>query len=390
MQATSISRNISLGFAQILLWGGSFFILSILATPIMEETKWTQPMVYGALSFALAIAGLISPCLGRLIQYKFGERIMLYAGVLMGLGLAIVGLSVNYLMFLAGWFILGIAMGMGLYDALFATLGWKYGKSIGKSIVYITLISGFAPTVSWFLVSRSLTFFDWRTTCLIYAFVLVSLVYVLHKFAFKLSLAGDGQQKAELDSAISKSSSPVGASVYYMLLANFTIGSVLMTGISLHLIDILLDKSFSFKVAIGMASILGPSQVVVRMIDLFFPKLGPQKTAVLSGVAIGVGLMLLQAQGNWIYAGILVFGMGNGMRSILRATLPMAIYGQTDYASIVGRLARMPLVAQAATPFSAAYFLSSFGSSNFVYILIILALVNLLLALIIKKQTIKI
>ena len=237
---------------------------------------------------------------------------MLYAGVPMGLGLAIVGLSVNYLMFLAGWFILGIAMGMGLYDALFATLGWKYGKSIGKSIVYITLISGFAPTVSWFLVSRSLTFFDWRTTCLIYGFVLVGLVYVLHKFAFKLSLAGNGQQKAELDSAISKSSRPVGASVYYMLLANFTIGSVLMTGISLHLIDILLNKSFSFKVAIGMASILGPSQVVVRMIDLSFPKLGPQKTAVLSGVAIVVGLMLLQAQGNWIYVGILVFGRPGG------------------------------------------------------------------------------
>ena len=47
------------------------------------------------------------------------------------------------------WLLLGLGMGLGLYDAAFAALGRIYGDSARKAITGITLIAGFASTVGW-------------------------------------------------------------------------------------------------------------------------------------------------------------------------------------------------------------------------------------------------
>ncbi|MFC6999941.1 MFS transporter [Rufibacter roseus] len=380
----SISKNVALGLAQILLWGGSYFILSILVEPIMQETGWSYQMVYGCLSLSLLISGLLLPRIGKIIGENEKNFVLPYAGAIMALGLTIIGLSDHYLLFLAGWAIIGVAMGMGLYDALFASLGKSYGMATSKVIVQVTPIASLAPTISWFLVSLLLSNYGWRSSCFIYAAILLVTIFPIHRFALPLAAGNTGKQPPLNDNkAISHK--PFRSKVYYLLLVNFTIGAVLTTGIIIHLIDILLDKGMAMATIVGAVAFLGPSQAGVRVLELLFSKNKPAKTAVISGVVTLLGILLLLLNPNFAILGIILFGMGNGMRSILRGTLPLAIFGQEQYAAVVGKLARMPLIAQALTPFIGSFLIAQYSATVFLFTCCLLALINIMLFLMVPK-----
>ncbi|WKW46891.1 MFS transporter [Myroides sp. JBRI-B21084] len=381
-----ITKNIALAVAQIVLWGGSFFILSVLADPIMKETGWSHQMVYGVLSLSLLVSGLVSSKIGKTINEREKDYILLYSGVVMALGLTIIGLAQQFWIFILGWIIIGISMAMGLYDALFALLGKRYGREANKSIIQITLISGFAPTVSWFFVSHLLHYVDWRTACFIYTFVLLISVFPLHRFAFQATenVTNKTSEKVVTESV---STDLFRSKIFRLLLAYFTIGSMLMTGIVVHLIDILLSNEMHLATAVSIAALLGPSQVGVRVLDLVLPKKTAETTAVISAIAIFTGLVLLLISPKIAFLGVIVFGLGNGMRSILKGTLPLAIFGQKGYAVILGKLAGLPLIAQAVTPFIGGFVIQQFNSSVYICLLAVLALVNIILVVLVKKLT---
>lgn len=377
-------KNFSLGFGQIILWGGSFFILSLLADPIINETGWSHPMVYGALSFAMLISGLIAPKIGMYIQLGWGKQILKFSGFVMALGLILLGISSSFTLFSIGWLFIGIGMGMGLYDPLFATLGKKYGTKAKTSIVQVTLISGFTTTVTWAFVSFCTNGYGWRNACFIYAAVLALLIFPLHQYALgkKDDLYQDTlKNKIDNSSLVKIYKTPV----FKILLCYFTLGSVLMTGMYLHLIDFLINKGLTMTEAVAISALLGPSQVGVRVLDLILPKKTPIETAVISSIGISIGFCFFLCTPKVAFLGIVFFGLGNGMRSILRGTLPLHIFGQENYAPILGKLARLPLIAQALTPFLGGLFIQFFDISSFLYLLCILAVLNIVLVLGLRK-----
>jgi MFS family permease len=153
-----------------------------------------------------------------------------------------------------------------------------------------------------------------------------------------------------------------------------------------HLIDILVSNHLSMPVAISLGALLGPSQVGVRVLEIVLPKRTPVKTAVFASLAIFFGLLLLTLQPGVAFLGIICYGLGNGMRSILRGTLPLWIFGSGNYATLMGKLALPPLVAQAATPFIAGFFIQHFGTQMFVVALGGLALVNVLVCIMLRNS----
>ena len=288
-----LSSSFMLGLAQILLWGGSFFILTILAEPIMKDTGWSQQYVYGSFSLALMVSGLLSPKIGKFIHSLDKNIMLLYAGVVMGVGLITIGLAQNIYFFILGWAIIGIAMSMGLHDALFASLGKKYGMQASQFIIQITLISGFVTTIIWPILTYLVSTYGWRTTCFIYAIALIVFIVPIHY----LTIYTNGRAesiKNDLNKLEGESRSvSSNKSVYYLLLINFTIGSILMTGLYVHLIDILTNKNISLKEAIGISALLGPCQVGVRVLDIIFSKKTPIVTAVISSILVFSGLLIL-------------------------------------------------------------------------------------------------
>ena len=158
-----------LGIAQILVWGGSFFILAVLADPVVRETGWSRQWVYGGLSLGVLVSGLLAPACGRLIARQGGRTLLSLSGLGVAAGLVLMASAQQLPVFLLAWVVMGIGMAAGLYDALFATLGTCYGTQARSAISGITLVSGFCTAITWPVAAFLVSHLGWRGACLAYA-----------------------------------------------------------------------------------------------------------------------------------------------------------------------------------------------------------------------------
>jgi len=362
---------------QILLWGGSYFLLSVLSAPIRLEMGWSYQFVYGALSVALMVSGFILPRIGRIVQQGVsGEGFLLFAGWVMAVGLFMLSYATHAFGFLCSWLIIGIAMGMGLYDTLFASVAQRYGALTTKAIVFITLLSSLAPTLSWYLLSQFLAYFSWRETCQLYAVLLLLLVTPIHALAFRF--AGDRVSNAPPDEGDTPQASAAvkPSHLQRLLTSHFVLGSMLSTLIVVYLIEILTHQGITMSAVIGIAAILGPSQSGARLIELCWRRISPFHLSQVSAALLVVAVGLLALGPAFALVAVLLFGIGNGQRSILRGTLPYAIFGRTNYALWIGKLGRWPLIMQGITPLVGGYVVQYFGIPLLLYCALALALGN--------------
>lgn len=363
-----------LGLLQILVWGGSFFLLAVMAAPIMAETGWASQWVYGALSLGILVSALLAPTTSRLIARFGGRPVLAGSGLAVAAGLLVMASAHALPWFLLGWVVIGVGMALGLYEALFATLGAVYGDKAGSAITGITLISGFASTLTWPLVAFSIEHLGWRSTCVAYAAVLVLTVAPLY---CRVLPAGVG---IALGSKAGKASEDrVDPWVYWLLTAIFAIGAVLMTGMSVHLVSILQGEGHSLAAAIGFAALLGPSQVASRVLQMFARKRHPVWTALISVVLVAVGLSLVTLAPVATAVGLVLYGTGNGLRAIVRGLLPLALMSPANYVLLMGRMSLPSLIGQAATPLVGGYLLQVAGPMAVLGGMTGLALVNVLL-----------
>lgn len=367
-----------LGIGQILVWGGSFFILAVLADPVVQETGWSRQWVYGGLSLGVLVSGLLAPACGRLIARQGGRTLLSLSGLGVAAGLILMASAQHLPLFLLAWVIMGIGMAAGLYDALFATLGTCYGAQARSAITGITLVSGFCTAITWPIAALLVNHLGWRGACLAYAAVLLLTIWPLYRHALPAPVIAT-QAPRPLQTA---PTAPVNRALYGVLCALFTLGAVLMTAISIQLITLLQSLGYGLATAVALSACLGPSQVGSRLIDLVNRNGHPLWTALASVVCTAAGLLLVTLGPSVVWVtvvGLVIFGAGNGLRAIIRGTLPLALWSPTEYAAILGRMARPALLGQAATPLLCGYVLEHQGPQAVLGLLCLLALVNVAL-----------
>ncbi len=373
---------ITLGFVQILSWGGSFYLMAVMANPIVAETGWSQQWVYGALSLGMLVSGLLAPLSGRLISRSYGRLLLAGSGAVMALGLIIMGLSHNLLLFLFAWLVIGIGMAMGLYDALFATLGTLYGGQARGAITGITLISGFCTTLVWPGIALLIHWLDWRGACFTLAGMLCLLVLPAYFYALpapepKISAA---KPKTLADGT------ELSSTLFWLLCSIFTLASVIMTAISVQLIALLQASGHTLTSALAISAILGPCQVGSRIVDIAFKRGHPIWTTFFSVGLVALGLLLLACYPQFAVLSMVLYGAGNGLRAIVRGTLPLVMVKPEAYAIVVGRMARPALIGQALTPLVGGYVFQHLGANATLWLLCLLALCNVLLVVLLKQK----
>ncbi|TGD94578.1 MFS transporter [Methylobacterium nonmethylotrophicum] len=366
----------ALGVVQILTWGTSYYLLTVLAPPIAADTGWPLPWIVGSLSASLLVSGLVSPRVGHTIGQAGGRSVLALATVILALGLLVLGLAPNLPVFFLGWLILGVGMGAGLYDAAFATLGRLYGASARPAISTLTLWGGFASTVCWPLSAFLVAHLGWRGTCFAYAGLLLvlALPLILLVLPAPSPLAG-------VDSATSTStSSPLAARerrAFLLLAGILTLGGATTAIISVHLLNLLQAQGASLATAVSLGALVGPSQVAARVIEMANKgRHHPIWTLTAATGLIALGLVLLLTGFPILALALVLYGAGNGVYSIARGTLPLALFGPARYAPLLGRLALPNLVAQALAPSLGALVLAQGGVQATLTLLVILALLN--------------
>lgn len=375
-----------LGITQILAWGSSYYLLAVLARPIAADTGWPLSWIVGAMSVGLLVSGLVSPRVGRTIDRRGGRPVLAGSAVFLAAGLALLAAAPNLVGFVLAWMILGVGMGAGLYDPAFATLGRLYGRDARSAITALTLFGGFASTVCWPLSAWLVGAVGWRGACLAYALIQLFISLPLYLLALP--------PPPERRTAAAKPESRQGAEpprapldrrrlLYVLLALGLTMASVIAATMSVHLLTILEARGIGLETAVALGAAVGPSQVGARVIEMLLGRrFHPVWTMVSATLLLSAGLGLLFAGSSGVALGLVLYGAGNGLNSIVRGTLPLVLFGAEGYASLIGRLARPLLLAQAAAPALAALVLERYGAASILALLIAAALSMLAAALV--------
>ena len=353
-----------LGVTQILAWGILFYPPVLMMPLIAADRGWSLSFSMAGFSLALLVAGSTAPTIGGWID-RYGGHVVMAAGSLVGAcGIALLAFAAHPAAYLGVWVILGVAIAANLYDPAFATLGRIFGVAARKPITYLTLAGGFASTVSWPATQVALTFTDWRGTYLIFAAVLALVAAPLHAFALPRTKAlpppvsDDAAQK--LPAVL-----PASGLTFILVASAFAAYAFIPSGLAAHLIAMFGRAGIDPTTAVTIGALFGPSQVAARICELSFGgRAHPLNLARFSVALILAGFALLAVFGFTLWAAIafaVMFGAANGLLTIARGAVPLALFGATGYGRVLGRIAKPYQVMQAVAPLALAFVVERSG-----------------------------
>lgn len=372
----------ALGVVQILAWGSSYYLLAVLAEPIARDTGWPLAWIVGALSLGLLVEGLASPMIGDAIERFGGRPVLASSAILLAAGLTALALAPSLPVFVLAWLVIGVGMSAGLYDAAFSTLGRLYGMEARRLITYLTLFGGFASTICWPLSAFLETELGWRGTCAVYAAIQVLVAFPLILAVIPSEARRVPDRRPAAPDTGSSSRDPLRRRRFVLIAASFTLTSAIASVISVHLLTMLQSRGVALAAAVGLGALIGPSQVGARLVEMLFgQRHHPVWAMVASSVLIVVGLSALWADLPWAAAAIALYGGGMGIRSIVRGSVPLAVFGVDGYASLMGRIAMPALVVGAVSPFLGALMLERYGLDTTLAAITVAAVASLGLSL---------
>ncbi len=367
----------ALGIVQIFAWGGSFYLLTVVAAPILADTGWPLPWIIGSLSVGLLVSGIVSPRVGDTIDRRGGRFVLAVSSPLLAVGLVVAGLAPTLPVFIAGWVIIGMGMGAGLYDAAFATLGQIYRERARSAITGLTLWAGFSSTISWPLSAWFAAHLGWRGAFFAYAAIqlLICLPLVLTMIPRHLPRV---ELPGEVRAVTTLALSPHERRLFLIVSGVFVMAGTSFSILTIHLLTLLQTHGVTLETAVLLGTLIGPAQVVGRIAEMSNRgRHHPLWTLTFAVVLIAIGMTLLATGFSIMGVAIVLYGAGNGVFSIARGTVPLVLFGPDRYAQVMGRLARPTLLAQALAPMLAAWLMTVGGTDFLLPIIAGLAIVNM-------------
>jgi MFS family permease len=347
-----------LGITQILSWGTIFYTPVLIVPLIATERGWSISFTMGGFSVGLLVAGLIAPYVGRSID-RFGGHVVMTIGSLIGaLGLFLIVHANHPAAYYGVWMVLGVGMAANLYDSAFATLGRIFGIAARRPITALTLAGGFASTVSWPATHFLLDRVGWGGTYLLYASLLAFVSAPLHAFALPRNrYEADVPKTSETEAAV-KVLPPHGLP-FILVASAFASYAFIPSGLSAHLLAIFARSGIDAGTVVWIGALFGPAQVGARLIEFAFGRnvhpLWVVRFALGALLCAFVMLALLHVSAATAAAFALMFGGANGLVTITRGAVPLALFGASGYGRLMGRLAGPFLLMQSAAPLIMAF-----------------------------------
>ncbi|HZK89548.1 MAG TPA: MFS transporter [Stellaceae bacterium] len=349
----------ALGTTQTLAWASSYYLPAILGAPIAKALGLSPSIFFGIFSIALLMSAALGPAVGRVIDKHGGRGVLVASNLVLALGLALLARADGVAGLVIAWVPIGAGITMGLYDPAFATLTRLYGHAARNPITGITLIAGFASTIGWPLSAFMLHQYGWREACLVWAalnlFVCVPVNWLLiPKASAEIPRRQDGHDDVETEP-------PRGA---MPVLAFFFSAAWFVTGaMAAHLPRLLETAGATSTEAVAAAALVGPAQVAARLVEFgLMRRMHPLISARIAAVMHPLAALALGMLGPFgIVAFALLHGAGNGMITIAKGTLPLAIFGPHGFGLRSGVLSAPARITQSAAPFLFGLLLDSVG-----------------------------
>jgi MFS family permease len=336
----------TLGITQTLAWGSTYYLPAIFADPISTTLHLRRVWFFGTFSASLLLSGLLGPLAGRMIDRYGGRDVLAATNLVFAAGLAVLAFASGASALVLAWIVLGIGMGFGLYEAAFATVTGLYGRDARNSITGITLIAGFASTVGWPTSAIFIHAFGWRGACLAWAALHLAIGLPMNRLLVP---------KAPPHRPETAPTADVASSVpWTMIVLASVFGATwfVSAAMAAHLPRLLQALGSTQEVAVAAASLVGPAQVAARLFEFgLLRRMSPMISACLATGLHPMGATLLAIFGPVAAIPfVLLHGAGNGMLTIARGTLPLALFGPASYGLRTGILSAPARILQGGAP----------------------------------------
>ncbi|WP_420725090.1 MFS transporter [Hwanghaeella sp. LZ110] len=382
------SRIWCLGIAETLVWAGMYYLFPALLVHWESDLGWSKTELTLAATCALLVSAVVAPKIGGLIDQDAGRWILTGCAALGGVLLLLLTQVESYPVFFVIWIGIGIAMGGCLYEPCFAFLTHRRGAEARGAITMITLMAGFAGTVSFPLCNWIAVSVSWQAASGTMAVLILGIAVPLFWYGTQLRTGdtaldhlvnGPGQNWEALRKSALRQT--LSRPVYWLLAGSFALLGLNHAIVVTHLLPLLDERGISLASAVFAISLLGPMQVAGRIVMLLTERwVGVIALCGCIFVSIAVGgtfLGLAAAIPILIYLFVLLQGASHGVVSILRPLVTAQLLGRTGFGAISGAVA-VPFVAATALGPSAGSLIWSWGGYDLVvWALIALALIGL-------------
>ncbi len=362
----SIAPIVALGVTQIIGYGTLYYAFSILAPDMARDLTWSVEWIFAALSLSLLVGGLTAPWFGILIDRYGAGRLMTIGSACAAAALVGCSLAPNKLIFVGTLVIVEVAASLVQYGAAFALLVQLNPAQAQRSITYLTLIGGFASTVFWPITAFLETQMSWRSVYLIFAALNLLVCLPLHAWLARGLARSRNAIAAGTEPVIGRlsvASRPIG---FALMILAFSLQSFVASAVLIHMVPMLAALGLTATAAI-IATVFGPSQVASRLINMAFGRnlspviLATIAAALMSGALLVLILTAPMVTGAMAFA--ILFGLGNGLFSIVLGTLPLLLFGSEGYGRLQGRVASARLIVSATAPFAFAAGMVQIGAT---------------------------
>ncbi len=344
---------------QLLGWGSLYYAFALVMGPLEAELGLGRFEVAGAFSLGLLVEGLAAYPVGRLIDQGRERWVMTGGSLLASLGLWLLAQSQGLVGLYFAWCVLGAAMAMVLYTAAFAVVTRRFPGHYRQAIITISLLGGLASTVFIPLVAWLVRVYGWRHAVEVLSLLHLLLCLPIHvKLLHSVSTMASakplptGVEQAELSSLLRSRS--------YLLVGAFII---LITTVSaalpIHLVSMMREFHLPETWAVVVPASLGVFQVIARLVLFSFEKRFDVHLAnrvIPALIPLGLLMLLiasfLPSDTAMVFAlgFVVLFGMGNGMLTIVKGTAMAQYVSRESVASLNGALGTPLAAARASAP----------------------------------------
>ena len=345
-----------LAFTQIASWGALYYAFAVLAPDIRRDLNIDAATAFSAFSWSLLVAGVAATPVGALVDRHGGRYVMAAGSVASALGLAWLAHCDGTASYFGAWTVIGLASALTLYEAAFATINRKVAAGAPRAISNLTLFAGFASTIFWPLTHALDARIGWRDTYLVYAAIQLCACLPLHLWLGRDAprppiAAGAPRDSHTLSEAIRHPA-------FWKLALAFSVNLFIFSALAVHLIPLLQALGHPAQAAVLLAALVGPMQVAGRIGERTLARNAtPQLVGRFVFSTLPFGLLALALLGTQAWAVALfcaLYGMSNGVLTIVRGTLPRVLFGARHYGAIAGAMAAPSLLFKAGAPLAAA------------------------------------
>lgn len=336
----------AIGITQTLAWASTYYLTAVFADPVSADLHLSRTWFFGVFSAALLLSGLLGPLAGRTIDRIGGRDVLAATNLLFASGLVLLSQANGPAGLIIAWGVLGLGMGFGLYEAAFATVAGLYGRDARNAITGITLFAGFASTVGWPASAFFIDSFGWRGACLAWAALHLVLGLPINRLLIPKSAPAP---KTVEPPQTARAGVPW---TMVVLAAVFGASWFVSTAFAAHLPRLLEALGATPTEAVAAGALVGPAQVAARIAEFgLLRRASPLISARLAASLHPVGAVFLALIGAPAAIGfVLLHGAGNGMMTIARGTLPLALFGPASYGLRTGLLAAPARILQGGAP----------------------------------------